>query len=161
MCLSVASVPFFGGGGRFGRSWGMRQSLPTSVVRAGAARRAVQAAAHRMSWAARGGRLRALAGLAIIINETNVLCRLIGRRVASMGAQFWHLFCLLKFESAEPVFEKARQAPVGIIQPPGGVSARPARMAVSSGLKTLAKQRSWPSQVYSPFPRGICARSII
>ena len=83
----MASVPFFGGGGRFGRSWGMRQSLPTSVVpRVGAARKAVQAAAHRMSWAARGGRLRALAGLAIIINETNVLCRLIGRRVASMGA---------------------------------------------------------------------------
>ena len=37
----MASVPFFGGGGRFGRSWGMRQSLPTSVVpRVGAARRA-------------------------------------------------------------------------------------------------------------------------
>ena len=41
VCRSVASVPFFGGGGRFGRSWGMRQSLPTSVVpRVGAARRA-------------------------------------------------------------------------------------------------------------------------
>ena len=95
VCRSVARVPFFGGGGRFGRSWGMRQSLPTSVVRAGAARRAVQAAAHRMSCAARGGRLRARAGLAIIINETNVLCRLIGRRVASMGAQFWHCFASL------------------------------------------------------------------
>ena len=96
VCLSVARVPFFGGGGLLGRSWGMRQSLPTSVVpRVGAARRAVQAAAHRMSWAARGGRLRALAGLAIIINETNVLCRLIGRRVASMGAQFWHCFASL------------------------------------------------------------------
>ena len=41
VCLSVASVPFFGGGGRFGRSWGMRQSRPTSVVpRVGAARSA-------------------------------------------------------------------------------------------------------------------------
>ena len=41
VCRSVASVPFFGGGGRFGRSWGMRQSLPTSVApRVGAARRA-------------------------------------------------------------------------------------------------------------------------
>jgi len=70
----VASVPFFGGGGRFGRSWGMRQSLPTSVVpRVGAARSAEQAAAHKMSWAARGGRLRAPVGVAIIINETNVL----------------------------------------------------------------------------------------
>ena len=40
-CRSVARVPFFGGGGRFGRSWGMRQSLPTRVVpRVGAARRA-------------------------------------------------------------------------------------------------------------------------
>ena len=28
MCRSVARVPFFGGGGRFGRSWGMRQSRP-------------------------------------------------------------------------------------------------------------------------------------
>ena len=31
MCRSVASVPFFGGGGRFGRSWGMRQSLGAPV----------------------------------------------------------------------------------------------------------------------------------
>ena len=31
VCRSVASVPFFGGGGRFGRSWGMRQSLGAPV----------------------------------------------------------------------------------------------------------------------------------
>ena len=46
VCRSVASVPFFGGSGRFGRSWGMRQSRPTRVVpRVGAARRALLAAA--------------------------------------------------------------------------------------------------------------------
>ena len=31
VCRSVARVPFFGGGGRFGRSWGMRQSLGAPV----------------------------------------------------------------------------------------------------------------------------------
>ena len=58
VCRSVASVPFFGGGGRFGRSWGMRQSLPTSVVpRVGAARRAWLAVAPSNAMRAACGEL--------------------------------------------------------------------------------------------------------
>ena len=54
----MASVPFFGGGGRFGRSWGMRQSLPTSVVpRVGAARRAWLAVAPSNTMRAACGEL--------------------------------------------------------------------------------------------------------
>ena len=60
VCRSVASVPFFGGGGRFGRSWGMRQSLPTSVVpRVGAARRAWLAVAPSNAMRAACGELAA------------------------------------------------------------------------------------------------------
>ena len=58
MCRSVARVPFFGGGGRFGRSWGMRQSRPTSVVpRVGAARRAWLAVAPSNAMRAACGEL--------------------------------------------------------------------------------------------------------
>ena len=53
VCRSVASVPFFGGGGRFGRSWGMRQSLGAPVP-------------TRLCWGAR----RARAVLAVAPSNT-------------------------------------------------------------------------------------------
>ena len=49
----MASVPFFGGGGRFGRSWGMRQSLGAPVP-------------TRLCWGAR----RARAVLAVAPSNT-------------------------------------------------------------------------------------------
>ena len=60
VCLSVASVPFFGGGGRFGRSWGMRQSRP-GCCRASCcgARRALLAAAPSNTTRAACGELAA------------------------------------------------------------------------------------------------------
>ena len=60
MCLSVASVPFFGGGGRFGRSWGMRQSRPGRCARSWcAARRAWLAVAPSNDMRAACGELAA------------------------------------------------------------------------------------------------------
>ena len=87
MCRSVASVPFFGGGGRFGRSWGMRQSLPTSVVpRVGAARRAWLAVAPSNAMRAACGELAVpLLIVAMKTYRKHVLGRAMVPRLWRMG----------------------------------------------------------------------------
>ena len=87
VCLSVASVPFFGGGGRFGRSWGMRQSRPTRVVpRVGAARRAWLAVAPSNAMRAACGELAVpLLIVAMKTYRKHVLGRAMVPRLWRMG----------------------------------------------------------------------------
>ena len=89
VCLSVASVPFFGGGGRFGRSWGMRQSRPGCCARSWcAARRAWLAVAPSNAMRAACGELAvALLIVAMKTYRKHVLGRAMIPRPCCMGGR--------------------------------------------------------------------------
>ena len=118
VCLSVASVPFFGGGGRFGRSWGMRQSLPTRVVpRVGAARRAWLAVAPSNAMRAACDELAVpLLIVAMKTYRKHVLGRTMVPRLWRMGGAKGCTQIRLP-----PNF--ASLALAGVLRPSGGVSA--------------------------------------
>ena len=92
VCLSVASVPFFGGGGRFGRSWGMRQSLgapvPTRLCWGARRARAVLAVAPSNAMRAACGELAvALLIVAMKTYRKHVLGRAMIPRLWRMGGR--------------------------------------------------------------------------
>ena len=89
VCRSVASVPFFGGGGRFGRSWGMRQSRPGCCARiCCGARRAWLAVAPSNAMRAACGELAvALLIVAMKTYRKHVLGRAMIPRLCCMGGR--------------------------------------------------------------------------
>ena len=155
VCRSVASVPFFGGGGLLGRSWGMRQSRPGCCARiCCGARRAWLAVAPSNAMRAACGEL---AVALLIVAMKTYRKHVLGR---AMIPRLWRMGGPQRLHSKSGCLQTLRPSRfAGVLRPSPGVSARvfsdASASKVSRGYAKSSGQSEEPRIYARSVPRSI------